>query len=68
MLPAAPSKPVSGRGFNRIDIGIADEWMFKLPESAHFKLVSVRESINSFGRLGCPKHMMVSPEFFALFN
>ena len=68
MLTTPPAKPVKGRGFQRVDLGLAPEWAFNLRASPHYELVSVREQINRFGKLGTPKHLMVSEELFALFN
>jgi len=68
MLLTPPAFPVKGRGCKRIDFGLAEDWMFKLPDSPHIALVSVREAINCFGKLGTPKHFMVSPEFAVLFE
>lgn len=68
MLTTAPAAPVSGRGNIRIDLGLAPDWAFRLKSGPHYALVSKREQVNRFGKLGTPKHLMVSPEFFALFN
>jgi hypothetical protein len=68
MLTTPPPAPVKGRGAERIDLGLAEEWAFVLPPSEHYALVSVRQPINRFGKLGTPKHLMVSPQLFNLFN
>ena len=70
MLPNPPQAPVKGRGFER-------ECLTSDPEivgfainlnNPHVAVVSERKAINGFGKIGYPKSVFVSPEFFALFN
>jgi len=70
MLTNPPAKPVSGRGFERVELTddseIVDFAIYK--KHPHVAVVSVRKSVNGFGKIGYPKSVFVSPEFFALFN
>ena len=70
MLPNPPQAPVKGRGFKRecltSDSDIVD-FAINL-SNPHVACVSERKAINGFGKLGYPKSVFVSPEFFALFS
>jgi hypothetical protein len=70
MLSAAPAAPIKGRGFSRVELTADSECVdFVLRnETAHVAAVSVREAVNRFGKLGTPKNVFCSPEFFALFT
>lgn len=70
MLPTPPASPVSGRGFRRERLSDDSEIVnFAINLSnPHVACVSERKAINGFGKLGYPKSVFVSPEFFALFN
>ena len=69
MLPTPPASPVTGPGFERVelssdrDVVIAMMWL----SNPHIVCVSVRQAINKFGKIGYPKIAYCSPEFYALF-
>lgn len=58
-----PAKPLTGRGYDRREC--LNERVFGILERlapSHCAKVSQREAINSFGRIGYPKHNYVSLE------
>ena len=70
MLSNAPASPVKGRGFVRellTDEAEIVDFAMNL-NNPHIAVLSERKSINGFGKIGYPKSVFVSPEFFALFN
>lgn len=69
MLTTAPAKPVSGRGFERVELTDDSEIVdFAIAKkNPHFAVVSVRKPINRFGKIGYPKSLFTSPEFASLF-
>ena len=71
MLNSKPIKPVSGRGHERVELTNDSEvidWVLACNPSPHLAAVSVREPINRFGKLGTPKKVFCSPEFYDLFK
>lgn len=70
MLVNAPAAPVKGRGFVRellTDDSEIVDFAIGL-NNPHVAVVSERKAINGYGKIGYPKSVFVSPEFFALFN
>lgn len=70
MLTNPPASPVKGRGFNRqllTDDSEIVDYALTL-SNPHVAVVSERKPINRFGKIGYPKSVFVSPEFFSLFN
>jgi hypothetical protein len=72
MLKTPPNAPVSGRGFVRVELTdepeILDEVIKLNGRHPHVAAVSVRKSINRFGKMGYPKTVFCSPEFKELFQ
>lgn len=70
MLGNPPASPVKGRGFVRellTDESEIVDFAISL-NSPHIAVISERKAINRFGKIGYPKSVFVSPEFFALFQ
>lgn len=70
MLTTPPVKPVTGRGHVRVELTDAPDIVDPLINSnhPHVAVVSVRKPINRFGKIGYPKTVFCSLEFFALFQ
>lgn len=70
MLTNPPAAPVMGRGNARVELTsdetIVNELIYR--KHPHIAVVSVRQAINRFGKIGYPKVVFCSPEFMALFN
>lgn len=65
MLPPTPAAPLKGRGNVRveIDLSCAEELdRIERLRCPHVVVVTKREAVNRFGRLGFVPHMYVSPE------
>jgi len=70
MLPNPPAAPVNGRGFVRkllTDESEVVDYAIGL-NNPHIACVSERKAINGCGKIGYPKSVFVSPEFFELFQ
>ena len=59
----APIKPLQGRGYSRNECTLERVFSkLELLAANHCVKVSQREAINSYGKLGYPKHNFISPE------
>lgn len=64
---ATPAKPLKGHGFNRVECTIPMVFQLLTKHAPfHCAVVSNREPINRFGKLGFVGHNYISPELAAV--
>ena len=71
MLSNLPASPVKGRGFKRellTDDSEIVDFAISMRDNPHVAVVSERKAVNRYGKIGYPKSVFVSPEFYALFQ